>query len=290
MVSVRFLPLILLGSAAFLPAAGALAQEAEETVPKELALALLCRFSPTGEESVELRVGTLPDDLPADLVPANARILGSMVQSRGSTVVAVVPEAPDQALASYRADRMAEGWEAPPMGPRGGFVYSASTLPAALCRDETYLAAAAAPWREGRTLLSITLSRDATRTPCDAEMRRAERFPLEPVALPALTAPSGAVQRPTGGSAGNDHNEAVAAVESPLGAAELSAHYLTQLEREGWSLEEKVVGEDLALHRLRWRDDEGKEWAGVLVATAVSADPRRYDLVFRAVDPSAVRF
>jgi hypothetical protein len=289
MTSVRSLAFSLLGSAAFLLAAGALAQEPEETVPRELALALLCSFSPTGDESLDLRVGMAPDDLPSGLVPANARILGSLVRSHGSTVVAVVPEAPDEALASYRANRASEGWEPPPMEQRGGFLPTSVALPTGFCREGAFLSVGARPWDESGTLLRITTSRDPRRTPCDPEMRRLARHPEERMPIPALIAPVGAVQGGVSGSGGSDHTESSTWVESRLTAAELSAHYVAQLQREGWKIEDGLAGETLAVHRLRAHDDEGREWVGVLVATAVSETPR-YDLIFRAVDPSSTDF
>jgi len=290
MASVRALAFGMQLSITLLSTAHALAQEAEETVPKQLALALLCSFGPAGDESPDLRVGAAPDDLPPGLVPANARILGSLVRSHGSTVVAVVPGAPGEALATYADNRTAEGWEPPPMDQRGGFISSGFSLPTSFCREDRHLSVGANRWEGGGTLLRVTVSRASRHTPCDPEMRRFAGYPGDRMPIPALAAPVGAMQRGGHAGSGRDYAEASATVETRLGASELSAHYVAQLEREGWNVEEKLVGEVLALHRLRTRDDEGREWVGVLVASAVSDAPRRYDLVFRAVDPSSPQY
>src|SRR5574338_513366 len=70
--------------------------ESLEPIPRELALALMS-FGP-GMSPNNLLVGRAPDDIPPELIPPGAEILGSVTQFEQRIIVLAVKETPDSAI------------------------------------------------------------------------------------------------------------------------------------------------------------------------------------------------
>ncbi len=92
---------------------------------------------------------------------------------------------------------------------------------------------------------------------------------LEGVLLPELHAPEGIEIHGRSSRAGPDQFDTRAEVRTTLTPAELVAHYSAQFAAAGWSAAEQRVSETMASQVLRFHDEQGREWVGTLLATAV---------------------
>ena len=89
---------VLLAPAVSLAQSSARPPEAEEPIPRELALALL-NMSP-GPAGADIRVGKAPEDVPPELIPPGFQILGSTTQFDNAVIVLVASQQPDSAISA----------------------------------------------------------------------------------------------------------------------------------------------------------------------------------------------
>ncbi len=136
-----------------------------ETVPKELAVALLFEYGLPGEAAPEILVGQAPNSFPSDALPQGAQILGSVVYSSRSKTVAIAPQTVNVALNTFKDRLLHTGWSEP-QEPRGGPMPSAVAHPewrsaqaviafAMLCREGSSLIVRASLRGEGESYLHV---------------------------------------------------------------------------------------------------------------------------------------
>lgn len=265
-------------------------QQPGETVPRELALALLSGYGPPGDEDApQLVVGRAPEGFPQDaLPPGAAAVLGAVVHARGSTVAVSAPEPPAEALASYGARLGRAGWrQGPEGGPRRGFVPGPGPRHTAFCRDDTFLSATAVPRSEGGSYIKLHHARNERFSPCNRAREEGRvRSPMHEAPIPTLQAPAGAETRGLGSSGGGmDAWEAHTRLETQLDPAGLVAHYAAQLREAGWALSGQMTGEGVVVQTARTRDERGQTWHGLLTAFALPGTGER-EVVFRVMRPS----
>jgi hypothetical protein len=263
--------------------AGALARPllaqtgAQDPVPRELVVALL-DYGP-GAQNLDLRVGRAPDGLPAELIPAGARIVGSVNRFEGTLTVVVVPTHPDSALIGLGNRLVGAGWQRPqpfmprPAGTGGGFVVGASgsgspDFPDMYCRGRDYAALFASYRRAGETLVKINYTPNAMSSPCRRdETGRVYRGMMDDAPVPTLYAPDGARSTGGGRSSGSDGVHLTTHLITSLDATKLAAHYGTQMIAAGWTLVNEGAGDWFAARLFR-KEDKGVAWYGGLIVTA----------------------
>ena len=265
-------------------------QQTTDVIPRELAVALLDHWGMPANP-VDIVVGRSPEGFPADLLPRDRiRILGGVQRGEGgSTVIAEVPETPDSARARVAAQLERAGWQSADM-PRhfGGFVPSASTMPARLCRGNAMVSyhARARPGRTG-SLLYVSVVHPEPRFSCAREAEEAEvhrrmqalEFPM----MPVLETPPNARMTGSGSSGGGGSSrEAYTRLETTQTAAAIGAHYADQIRRAGWTVSGAVQAEGIVLYRAERLDDQKEQVSGALSVIAVPGG-KELDVSFRIV-------
>lgn len=281
MIRARTLPLAgLLLALAALPAA---AQPRDEMVPRELVMTLL--GSSGSSSGPQLLVGQLPADFPAALVPAGARVVGSLVRRGEQTVVFTLPQPRSETAASYRRTLESAGWTLPAtemMEPRGFMPSRMGTAgpPSYYCQGERVLYFSTFPREGGGSYLRLDF-RSAEHSPCSRQMAQRMVISYHDFPLPALYAPENAEFRGGGSSSGGeDYRETGTRLGTSMAPAELVAHYAAQLREAGWTPAGSSAGEGVALQTFVRRDESGQSWHAVLSAVALPGSDKR-DLSLR---------
>jgi hypothetical protein len=216
---------------------------AQESVPTDLALALL-RFG--SERPATILVGRVPETYAADVnVPRGARVLGSLVSSRQTTVIVTGPGSADSLRAGIERKLLERGWTRfqPPFGERGGFINEVAGRFAQFCKSgSSSVNVSTATASEGMAQARLDFGPD--RGMCDTSALRAQRDEMmmsrRPLPFPALTAPPG-----SGGEAMQEcfdsrrspvgaRSSTATLVRTTMSAADLLAFYGTQLSAQGW--------------------------------------------------------
>jgi hypothetical protein len=238
---VRFLPrarsLIVIGFA--LPCLA----RAQESVPTDLALALL-RFG--SERPPTILVGRIPDEYSADVnVPRGARVLGSLVSSRQTTVILMSPGSTDSLRAGIERTLLARGWTTfrPPYEDRGGFVNETAGRFNQFCKGaSSFVNVSMATALEGMAEARLDFRPD--RAMCDTSGARAQRqdmmMGMRGMTFPTLRAPAGSGGEPMQECfgerrSGSSAQSATATfVRTTMSTQDLLAYYGAQLTAQGW--------------------------------------------------------
>ena len=246
-------------------------QPASDAIPRELVLALIGGFGPA-RQPMDIVVGRVPASFPANTLPANATVLGGTERSAGVSVVLTVPESPDSAGAALVRHLERAGWRLADRGRREGFVAAPIDLPRALCRESASLALNVRERAQGGSLVLLSSAPDNTRCE-ESERRNPSR--LDRPDLPALAAPAGARMLGSGMGGGREGREAFTRLESSMTSTDLAAHYARQLTRAGWTVTGPVVTEGLVVYGVRYRDEENRPGAGVLLVLDIPESQHR---------------
>jgi hypothetical protein len=215
---------------------------AQESVPTELALALL-RFG--SDRPATILVGRIPEEYSADVnVPRGARVLGSLVSSRQTTIIVSGTGSTDSLRAGVERTLLARGWTRfqPPYAARGGFVNEASERYPRFCKGSSNsVNVSLAATGKGIAQARLDFVPGGM---CDtSNVVRAQHTDFAGVRqmeFPTLRAPAG--------SSGEATQECFAARRSGFGArsstatfvrttmspSEILAHYGAQLSAQGW--------------------------------------------------------
>jgi ketosteroid isomerase-like protein len=243
---------------------------------------LLHHSYPHGPTGVEITLAGLPPSLSDIPLPAPARVLGSVLHSRGERPIAMeavldADGTPEQVLAAYTGRLRSEGWtDFEPGGQiQGGFVSG---------RGE-----GGSFRRAGGDGPILVVSADAPGTgPTDVRLRLdwqlARRLPHGPRGappgierLPRLTPPSGLAFRGEHLSGSDVLWTAGAELRTGRSAAELEAHFAAQLLRESWARLSGGAHDTAAWST--WRLPGEERWRGRLVVLVV--DPNERYLMLR---------
>ena len=258
--------------------AGPRPAEAQEMIPRELAIALLSN-SP-GMTANDLRVGKAPDDVPPELVPPGLQVLGSMTQFENSIIVFAAPQPPDSAIALIEAALLGSGWTRPPaqqVRPRNGFVaandfFSSYDRPQMVCHGDAFATFTSAYRRSGGSILKVSYNRGARFSACKAQPDPSTyRSPFDDAPMPTLRAPEGSMTSPTNnGMSGSSNGVTVSTqLSTKLKPAEVVAHYDKQMIAAGWTSLSDGAADNVAVHNYRKKDEKDRAWTATLLSMVV---------------------
>lgn len=252
-----------------------------DLIPRELVQALVS-FSGGVGGGTDIRVGQAPDDIPPELVPPGAQIIGSMTQFGNTVLVLGVRDTPDSALGAMEAHLLAGGWTRPPAPPgrrMGGFVsadFSGSSfgMPNFLCHGDRVvnLSSMYRTSGGGGSLLKIAYNQGERASMCtNRSDMQALRSPFDDAPIPTLRAPAGSMMRSDGrGMSSSGSGVTVSTrLATPLKPGEVVAHYDSQMRAAGWSQVLEGAVEFLAARTYRKSDERNRVWTAVLYAMSV---------------------
>jgi hypothetical protein len=249
--------------------------DSQELVPRELAVALMS-FGP-GMSPNSLLVGKAPDDLPLELIPPGAEILGGLSQFETKIVVLGVKQSPDSAISSAQTRLIGLGWTEPPPAAglrRAGFVAaedfgSIANRPDIVCRGAEVVTLSATYRRSGGSILKLSYSNNARYSACNMQ-QSVSRSPYDAAPVPTLRAPMGSISRGSGmGSSSESEVQLTTKVGTRLKPSEVVAHYNKQMIESGWTSVSEGAVEIVAVHTYRKTDDKGQAWVATLVSQSV---------------------
>jgi hypothetical protein len=264
-----------------LVSSGALAQrltsasDSQELIPRELAIALMS-FGP-GMAANNLLVGKAPEDVPPELIPPGAEILGSVTQFEQRIVVLAVKASPDSAISTMQTKLLASGWKEPPLPPsmnRGGFVgadafSSMGALPDVVCRGDEVVVLSSTYRRSGGSILKLSYSKGQRYNSCTVR-QDAYRSPYDDAPVPTLRAPVGSISKSNGmGGSSEGEVQLTTKLGTTLKPAEVVAHYDKQMIAAGWASRSEGSADIVAVHTYRKTDDKGRLWIASLVAQTI---------------------
>lgn len=260
---------------ALLLAGAAAAQPTPETVDADLLYGFLGI-----EDASALTIGGSPSTELLALLPPEAAVLGTLVQSfyingdpiQQERVLGRTAASPEAAAADYTS-RVPAGWRIPePYEPVGrGFVSSRgdgrSAAQVDLCSEGAsgHVASVEFGERPGGGSY-VTASRWAASRwlgdPCSSPEERAARYPEGfpddlSQQLPVLRAPQGVRLDETGGGGSGDYHVSSATLYSDAAIGDVAAHFGAQVEAAGWTERTGAVGDDLAVSFWTRDSDDG---------------------------------
>ena len=248
--------------------------DAQEPIPRELALALLNIGPNMSGAGGDILVGKAPDDLPPELIPPGSQVLGSTTQFESLVVVLAMPQAPDSASTLYEAHLLKSAWTKPPSMPRSamrGFVPSDASqmgfqAPDILCHGDANVLFVAAYRRMGGSLVKVTYNRGGRYSMCRERTETSYRSPFDEAPVPLLRAPVGAMSFDGSGisSSGPTSFSLSTRLGTRLSVSEVVAHYDKQMRDQGWTSVADGALPFLAGHSYRKSDDQGRAWSGML--------------------------
>jgi hypothetical protein len=260
------------------------AQQTADPVPRELAVALVDRFE-MSHTPIEIVVGSIPKSFPRDAVPReNVTILGGVEREWGAAVVAAVPERPDSALRRATAQLARAGWRRAEEDPPYGGFRPPATNRAVYCRAN----AALTVWSLARraaagSLVHLSVSYPESYSPCSTAAQRRAIYDRETVSLPTLESPPGArmLDYGAGWGGGRDSRFTHARLATERRAADVAAHYATQLQRAGWTLSNPLTGNGILIYRVQSVDAQRRPLSGVLMVVE-TPEPKQLDITLTA--------
>jgi hypothetical protein len=192
-------------------------------IPRDLMTILLEKM---GGQPFDLRVGAPPSQFPADLLPAGTTVVATAMSDYGTTVVGIASAAFVADALKERARLIAAGWL--DTAPLVGFVANDPDMSVAMCRGDQFAVVDYRRRLSGGIAVRAVVAESGAR-PCVAWQHVAAGTPL-----PVLLAPDGASISQGRGGAGADGGSFTARVVTSLGLSDLTAHYVKQLESQGW--------------------------------------------------------
>ena len=236
---------------------------AQSAAPSATLEELAGRLLGYGYSEPELIVGALPAKLPLELaLPAGARIIGTRVGSGNNLEIVLDVKDTPEAIQTFFAAQL-KGFESKGSASanKGGFVFSASQPERAYQSDQLYcrpdLSFSVTIYRLDAAIKDVRLRLNGY--DCDIN-------PPANLTLPKLTPPTGAEVRQLISGYGGEVASSVR-LESALGAAEIYAHYIAQLQTAGWQTLETVTLKVGAVGSLELKDASGKTWRVLLIVT-----------------------
>lgn len=245
-----------------------------DPIPRDLVLALISYGAGTAG-GADLRVGTVPNDIPPEFVPPGAEVLGSMTQFDNVIIVLGVREAPDSAIGTMESHLLGAGWSRPPAhAPRQiprGFVAVDLTggmggNPNYICRGDEMVNLTSMYRSSGGSILKLSFNRGARFSACRQREETPYRSPYDDAPIPTLRAPAGAMT--TGGSgmssSGSNQFALSTQLSTRLKPGEVVAHYDTQMRAAGWTQVGDGSLDFLSARTYQKKDEKGRTWSATL--------------------------
>lgn len=233
----------------------------------------------------DLIVGEIPEGFPAEILPDDAEVLGSVTGRGMISVMLTVPRDPRPVEREIRNALVQNGWVNVEPHGAGGFVQS----PPRDLPDSLAMFTRMPFYCRGVEGLYVAANRDAAGSEVkidwgpDRPLWCDDSLTARSI-MPALHAPDG-VQLIGGGVSSGDH---FASARSSAGAEltprELGQHFANQLEDAGWSVE---MGESIAAFAALSAeriDEEGQRWFGFLSIVRIP-EIGRHSLEFQIMRP-----
>lgn len=258
----------------------------QEPIPRELALALLNLGQGSG--GMDIRVGKAPDNVPPELVPLGAELLGSMTQFDNSVIVVAMALPPDSAISTLEGRLLDIGWTKPPVPnrmPRGGFVSADNGVgyerPDIVCRGDEFVAFSGSYRRMGGSVIKLSYNRGGRYSACRTQTDQF-RSPYEEAPIPTLRAPEGAMTTGGGGMSMSGANQVSMSTQlsTRLEPAAVIAHYDKQMRAAGWESTSEGAAQTVAAHTYRKKDEKNRTWMATLVSISVP-DGLEQDVMLR---------
>jgi hypothetical protein len=243
-------------------------QPGDTLIPIELATVLL-----GGRGAGDILVGDAPDDvrraIPLDRM---GRLVGTYQASSFGMAVLATDVEPAEGLATAERALEGAGWtraRLPEATRAGGFQGSRRSLTVRIwCSPDRELEVA--PVR-ARGAVYIRLSyRSAEHSVCSARSPTASGRIAELALLPSLYPPEGADARGGGVGGSPTSLQSQTPIDTELSVDSLVRNFETQLIDAGWEVMDAQDAPESALHRYRFRDDDGRAWVGALILWRVS--------------------
>lgn len=244
------------------------AQAVSDSIPRELALALLTGFGPM--DGTALHVSRIADGLPAAIVPAEATVLGSLGRLTQSTTILALPHPEDEARRLMQERVRASGFTpfAPAEPRQRGFVSSGVAMrPAgAYCRGDESLLLLVRGRELGRSLVWLSHSKGRVDGGLCRVPPPSPRNFMDDLPVPALFPPDGFRSEGGGSGGGGDAYSLTARLIGDGTSEAVVRHYTTQLVADGWSATERTSTDGAAYQLLRREKDGTLAWSAVLLA------------------------
>ena len=233
------------------------------TVSREAMGVLLGGPEGLADRPFDLRVGSLPADFPADLLPNGAEIRVSAGVDGLSAVVAVLAHFSTDERIAYEQRLEGAGWTNP-LRPVG-FATRDVGPTLSLCRGDRFATLVFLLRSDGTSYVRASVVTEPGRA-CRAGTPAAP----EAVPLPTMSVPAGARsgRASMGGTA--DAMYSSIRLATRMAAGEVGAHYARQLVAAGWAIEGEAHDDrSMSVTRLRGATPAGASMTAVLVVTAV---------------------
>jgi hypothetical protein len=290
----RYNPLVLIS---LLPALLGAQRPDTSMVPRELANALVGFNDPFGGRA-EIVVGRVPADYVAALVPSNAQVLGGMsipsargVASRATTVLTMT-QSPDTAFAALQAHLSRAGFRPAPAMEMGGgtgegFVSLSSPMGRGMpglmlnyCSDSSSAYGTVVDRSTRGSLVRLMTTGSLRNTICDPERAQMgmRRYMEDRIRLPTLRPPPGTFGGSGGSGSSGDSRESHARYTSGIRAPDMIAHFIPQLEEQGWQLVRRAGDVDITVVTAR-KTEKGEQL--YLVLTDYVWEPRQHEISLR---------
>lgn len=245
-----------------------------DLIPRDLVLALISYGAGTAG-GADLRVGTVPNDIPPEFVPPGLEVLGSMTQFENVIIVFGTREPPDSAIGTMESRLLAAGWTRPPApAPRQmprGFVAADFTggmggTPNFVCRGSETVNLTSMYRSSGGSILKLSFNRGARFSACRQRDEPTYRSPYDEAPVPTLRAPAGAMTTGGGGmsSSGNNQFTLSTQLSTRLKPAEVVAHYDTQMRAAGWAPVGDGSLDFLSARTYQKKDENARTWSATL--------------------------
>lgn len=224
----------------------------------------------------EIVVEGLPEVITRDLqLPADARIVGSVVYTGMTSSIVAIPGQVEAAIEDWSARIVAAGWRRYEQPTNRGF-QSAVGGGASFCAPDstTTLNIGGLENVQGRDYLFLITVTNPDFSVCHGKPhpRRMEETPP----VPELAAPEGAMIIGGGYRSGSDAWNFSTHLRTELSLAHLIVHYGGQLQSSGWVPTSRTEGNDVVVETLRFTGADGVVWSGVLTSTALPGDSDRF--------------
>ena len=237
---------------------GRAAAQGTDTVPMELALALL--RSPG--DGLRLLVGKTPEHFPSQLTPASSKLLGSAQRDLSSTAVFISTLNPRDAMISWERGAAKAGWTRPPgYSPvqRNGLISSNTPLSIPVfCSNGIYASLTAHVRFDGGSTLLMQYSDPSVQSLCNATRNETAGnaqvvVTQDTMPVPGLLPPPGVSVVRSSNRETVDNWEQHAHLSGARTSTAVLQHYANQLTSAGFSAAAPAISEGTATQTFRRR-------------------------------------
>jgi hypothetical protein len=239
-----------------------------------------------GGGEAQLFPGQLPKALPVDLpLPPQTQIIGSIVRTKGTGIYQIAPGSSEVYLdvsdtaehiqAFYQQRLPALGWTKSESlsSLNKGFIPSTFSYPAVFCKSPAgpSIQLIVSPVLDAPTDVRLTFSNSDTLCKSANSRLFANESPL-----PTLSSAPQTEVLPLSRGGGNMVYESSAHLNTKLSSQALVQHYELQMERAGWTQQNRQHSGDNFWSSWKWKDSKGKFWQAYLALIKTESKSNQY--------------